>query len=307
LFSSWGKGEGSKMNKSKAWGVAAAIGILIGITFWWTTSVMEDRKDPLNKSDAFVFCDNGRLYWFELSSRGGKVKGQLHQQKIIEEIGKPPVMKAKKYAVTGKTTEKGYEFKVKNGGEFIPYDAWFSGGNLLVQKQGEKDHTLYKAVSKAELDDDVKAIQQELQILNYYSEEKEKTRIRNFFTKLKSVYGYLYTAEDGQYQLFIKIDEALLQGELSGSLLKMDDTGDKTNPYKETKYALNGITDGIMLDFYTAVDGKETKMKGNFYKDARGFDLSFWLTNQKLAFHAVSEDEFKKSYEEFKTKAQKGH
>ena len=286
------------MKRLKYWGVTAVIGLLIGVAFWWATSEVKDRKDPLNKSDAFVYSDNGILYWFELTSRKGKVEGKLHQQKFIEEIGKEPFMEEKKFPLTGETTEKGYEFKVNNGGEIMTFDAWFSGPHLLVQKQGEKDNKLYNPVDQEELDEYVKAIQ------FYHSEEKEKNRIKKFFSELDSVYGYLYSTENGSFQLFLKIDEALLQGELTGSLLMMTSTGNKNNSYEETRYVLNGITDGQMVRFFTTVDGKETRLKGNFHEAATGFDLSFWTTNQKLSFHAVTEEEFKRSYEEFKTKAQ---
>ncbi|MBS4177712.1 hypothetical protein [Lederbergia citrea] len=130
------------------------------------------------------------------------------------------------------------------------------------------------------------------------SEEKEKNRIRTFFSELNSVYGYLYTKENGKYQLFLEIDEALLQGELSGSLLMMADTGNKNNPYEETRYVLNGITDGHMVEFFTTVDGQKTKLEGNFIGATVGLNLSFWTTDQKLTFKAVTEEEFKK----FKTK-----
>ncbi|MFJ8248064.1 hypothetical protein [Peribacillus asahii] len=292
------------MKKLKYWGVAVVIGLLIGVAFWWATSEGKDRKDPLNQSDAFVYSDNGILSLFELTSQKGKVEGTLHQQKIIEEAGKVPFIEEKKSPLTGEITEKGYEFKVNNGGNIMTFNAWFSKGNLVVQKQGEKDTEVYKAVDQEELDKYVKALQQDLQMAIYHSEEKEKNRLRKFFSDLDSVYGYLYSAENGSFQLFVKIDEALLQGELTGSLLMMTDTGSKTNPYEETRYVLNGITDGLIVRFFTTVDGKETKLEGNFHNGATGFNLSFWTTNQSLSFQAVTEEEFKRKYEEFKTKAQ---
>jgi hypothetical protein len=281
----------------KYWGLAAIIGLLIGLVFWWAIIGVKDRMDPLNKSDAFVYSDNRTLYWFELTSRRGQVEGKLHQQKFIEEVGKAPFMVDKKYPLFGETTEKGYEFKVKNGGEIMTFDAWFSGPHLLVQKQGEKDYRNYNPVDLEELDEYVKALQL------YDSEQKEKNRLKKFFSNLESVYGYYYSTENGHFQLFVKIDEALLQGELTGSLLMMAHTGNKNNPYKETRYVLNGVTDGLMVEFFTTVEGKETKLEGTFYQGATGFDLSFWTTNQKLSFHAVTEEEFIQRYEEFKTKA----
>jgi hypothetical protein len=281
----------------KYWGLAAIIGLLISLVFWWAIIGVKDRMVPLNKSDAFVYSDNRTLYWFELSSRRGQVEGKLHQQKFIEEVGKTPFMIDEKYLLTGKTTEKGYEFKVNIGGEIMTFDAWFSGPHLLVQKQGEKDYKYYNPVDQEELDEYVKALKL------YDSEQKEKNRLKNFFSNLDSVYGYLYSTEKGPFQLFVKIDEALLEGELTGSLLLMTHTGDKNSTNNETRYVLNGVTDGLMVEFFTTVEGKNTKLEGTFHQGATGFDLSFWTTNQKLSFHAVTEEEFKQNYEEFKTKA----
>jgi hypothetical protein len=180
--------RGNKMKILKYWGMVAVIGLLIGV-LWWVTYEMKDQKDSMNKSDA-----------------------------------------------------------------------------------------------------------------NYHSEENENNRLKKFFSDLASVYGYLYSTENGSYQLFVKIDEALLEGELTGSLLLMAYTEDTNNHYKETRYVLNGITDGHMVEFFTTVDGKKTKLKGNFYEGATGFDLSFWATEQELSFHAVTEEEFKQSYDGFKIK-----
>lgn len=276
------------MKKLKYWGAAAVIGLLIGTAFWWATSKVKDLKDPLNKSDAFVYSDNGILHWFELNSRRGKVTGKLHQQRFIEKAGKSPFKEEKIYSLTGETTEKGYKFKVNNDGKITTYEAWFSGPHLSVQKQGEKDIRLYNPVNHKELDGYIKALK------DYHAEENENKRIRNFFSDLRSVYGYLYTAQDNSFQLFVKIDEALLEGELTGFLLIMDDKG------KESKFVLNGVTDGRLVKFYTTVDGKTTKLVGNFHEGATGFNLSFWTTDQKLSFHAVTEEEYKQSYKEFK-------
>jgi hypothetical protein len=293
------------MKKLKFGGLPAVIILLIGVAFWWGISKVDDRKDPLNKSDAFVYSDKDILYWFDLTSRKGKVEGTLHQQQVIEEIGKVPFLEEKKSSITGKITKNGYEFIINNAGDILKFDAWFSGENLLVQKQGEKENKIFVAVDDKELGENVKAFQQVLQMAIYHSEEKENNRLRNFFADLKNVYGYLYSMENESFQLFIKIDEALLQGELSGNLLMMADTGDINNPYKETRYVLNGITDGLMLKLLTNVDGKETRLIGNFHNSATSFNLSFWKNNQKLTFHAVTEEEFIKSYEGFKTKSQK--
>jgi hypothetical protein len=290
------------MKKLMYFGVLMAICLLSGAALCWGIINAEDRKDPLNKADTFVYSEKGILFWFELTSRKGKVEGEFHQQKVIEEIGKVPFLDEKETTITGKATEKGYEFIRTNSGNILKFNAWFSGENLFVQKQGEKEK-IFEAMNHKELDGKVKAIQEELEFAIYHSEEKENNRLRKFFADLKSVYGYLYSSENESFQLFIKIDEALLQGELTGSLLMINQTEDKNHPYKETKYHLNGITDGLMLELYTNVDGKETSLIGNFHSDASSFDVSFWKTNQNISFHAVTEEEFNQSYEEFKTKA----
>lgn len=293
------------MKNLKNWGVAALIGLLIGAAFWWATAEVKDRKDPLNKSAAFVHKDAGTLYWLELAGRKGKVKGKFYQQSIKEKIGEVPFMEEKDYPVTGEKIGSVYELKLNSGGKIMMFDAWFSGANLIVQKQGEKDSKSYKAVDDEELDEYVKAIQQELQTAIDQSEKKEKDRLNKFFSDRESVYGYLYSTENGSFQLFIKIDEALREGELTGSLLMMAETGNENNPYEETSYVLNGITDGNMVEFFTTVNGKAVKLEGNFHEAVAGFNLSFWTTDEKLSFHAVTEEEFNQSYKEFKTKTQR--
>jgi hypothetical protein len=281
------------------------IGLLIGVILWWGMPRLDDRKDPLNKAEAFVYSDNGTLNWLELTNRRGKVEGNFYQQKLLEEIGKVPVLEEKKSSLTGKTTKNGYEWILSNGEDITKYNAVLVGANLFVKKQGEKDNLLFEAMDHKQLDKKRKTLQQELELAIYHSEEKENNRLRKFFTDLRNVYGYLYSSEKESFQLFIKIDEALLEGELSGSLLVLEHTENINNPYEETKYILNGITDGLMLEFSTIVDGKETRLKGDFHGDAFGFDLSFWKTTNQLSFHAVTEEEFNQSYEENKKKSLK--
>jgi hypothetical protein len=276
------------LNKLKYWGVATIIGVLIGAAFWWIPTKVNELKDPLNNSDAYVFSDNGILYWFELNSKSGKIEGKLHQQRFIETAGKAPTLEEKIYPLTGETTKERYFFEVKNGTEMVRFKAWFTGPHLSVQKQGEKDSKLYNPVNLEELDSYVKALQ------DYHTEERENNQRREFFTALRNVYGYLYSARDSSFQLFVKIDEALLEGELTGSLLMIDDEG------KETRYPLNGVTDGNMLRLFTTVDKKTTKLDGIFHEGATELDLSFWMTDQMLTFHAVTEEEFIQSYEEMK-------
>lgn len=131
------------------------------------------------------------------------------------------------------------------------------------------------------------------------SEYEEQERIRSFFTELRQHYGYLYTGEDESFQLFLKIDEALLEGELTGTLAVIEHTDDKNKPYIETNYQVNGITDGHILELYTTVDGESFKLAGQFHDGADRFELSFWMTEDQLMFHAVTEEEFNQFYEEY--------
>ncbi|MBT2678687.1 hypothetical protein J7E38_06700 [Bacillus sp. ISL-35] len=276
------------MKRNKLWGAMLLTALLIGIGLWWTITEMKDRRDPLNQADAFVYTDNGMLYWFELTSRKGKVEGSLHQQKLMDGYSESPYIEEKTFPLTGESTEKGYEFIVNADGKRIAYHAFFSGPHLSVQKLQEKDSHLYNPVSEEELAEYVDAL------LNYHAEEKENERLRKFFSDLRQVFGYLHTSEDGSYQLFIKIDEALLEGELTGSLFMVEATDDKNQPYEESKYVLNGVTDGQMVELYTTVDNKKIKMTGDFHDDAQSFDLSFWKANKQLTFNAINKEEYQK-------------
>lgn len=122
-------------------------------------------------------------------------------------------------------------------------------------------------------------------------EQLEKERIADFFADLKQAYGYLYTDEDNAYQLFMKIDVALLEGEISGVLLVVMDTGESIT------YDWNGITDGNMIEVFTTVDGESVKLEGDFLGDASSFNLSFWMADEKVLFEAVTEDEYEERYE----------
>jgi hypothetical protein len=59
-----------------------------------------------------------------------------------------------------------------------------------------------------------------------------------------------------------------------------------------------------MLEFFTTVNGKTVKLEGDFHEGAAGFDVTFWKTDEKLSFHAVTKEEFHESYKKFKIKAQ---
>lgn len=287
------------------WVIAIVVGVLVGVGIWWATIYAKDRKDPLNQSEAFVNSEGDTLSWFDLKSSNGKVTGELLQQKVVEEIGDPPVMEEKSSPLTGEVTGRGYSLTISKGAQKRTVYAWFSKGTLYVQGQGEKDSSSYKAVHQDELKDIMQAKREEFEYLLYHSEEKEKNRIREFFSDLRSVYGYLSSTEDESALLFLKIDEALLEGELSGSLLVKEKAGNGNNAYNETEYEVNGITDGQIIKLYTKVEGKETKLEGHFLEGAASFDLSNWMSNEKLVFQAVTEEAYKQRSKEFETTEKK--
>jgi hypothetical protein len=283
------------MNKSQFKGMAVVLlGLLIGYTAWWATTEAKVSSEPLNQHDAYVYSNNAMIHWFELNSRKGKVEGYFHEGKLIEEDGEPPLVETQKYPLTGKKTKNGYELTVSKDENKITYEVAFSGPHLSVRRRGEQEAILHNPVDQKELDEYVTAL------LDYNVEKNEQDRIKQQFTNIRNVYGYLHTPLDGDQLLLIKIEEVLLEGEMAASLLIVSDTGDAGTPYKETKYALNGITDGNMLELYTYLDGKRFRLKGNFYEEATRLNLSLWTTDEKLDFHAVREEEFKKNYEEFK-------
>jgi len=292
------------MGKLKYWGLSVLTVVLIGAGFWWGTSRASDQKDPLNNSDAFLYHEEGSLYWFELSKRNEKVEGTFYQQKLIEEIGQVPLIEEKKYSVSGRTTEKGYELHINEDDQAVIYDARMDGEKLILQKQGENSSQTYKAIDKRQLQQYKNELQDELETAIYHSEKKEKDRLKKFFSEFNSVYGYLSSEENETFQVFFQVDEALLEGEVMGSLLLMEKLEDGS--YKETNYEVNGITDGLMIRLYTTVDGESTKLEGRFLESSQSFEISFWLTDKKLTFHVVTEDEYHERYKDFKENGENG-
>lgn len=281
------------MNKIKKWVISLLASTLIILSLWWAISETKEEKP----AEFFVFHDQGELLWFELTILEDNIEGSLHHQKIIEEPGQVPVLEEKTYPIVGKVHEYGYEIIVNNGEEKTIYNAKKSNGNLFVQLQGNSEGELYKVASEQEIQESINELHEEFDYVMYHAEHKENERIRKFFDELQSAYGFLYTEEDQAFQLFIRIEEALLEGEVSGSLLMVTK---KDDSFAEATYEWNGITDGLMIRMYTTVNGEETKLEGNFYGDGFSFDLSFWGSKNKVFFHAVTEDEYKKHSEEFK-------
>ncbi len=286
------------MKKIKGWAVAI-LAILLAVTaVWWFSS--QTGNDPFNESGLYVCAEDGLLYWFDLSARKGKVEGTFHKHQIIEEIGEVPFIEEKTYSLSGTAEENNYEFTAVSDDETRNFHVEFSGNDLSVLEHGEDESLLFKGISNNELNEYLSNLDKELEKAIDGMEEKEKEFIRTFFSDLRSIFGFLYTAENGEYQLFIKIDEALLEGELSGSLLVREKTENEQKPFEETVYDINGITDGQMLNLYTNVNGEQKKLEGNIEDINSGFYLTFWESDEKLLFEAVSEEEYENKSEEFK-------
>jgi hypothetical protein len=277
------------MKRVKYVGVGLIIVVLIAVLLWWMT---------LGRTETFLHHASGELSWFDISIQKDKFEGKLHHHKIMEEPGQVPYIEEMVYSMKGeKVSEAEYELVVYRNGGIELYQAKLKDGDLSIQLDGENSK-IYTPVQNEELQTHLSELQEEFDNVMYHAEYKEDERIRKFFNEFRSPYGYLYTNEDQTLQMLIKIDEALLEGEVSGSLLMMKKIGDT---YTETTYELNGITDGLMIRLYMTVDGEDTILAGNFYDgNASNFDLSLWETDEKVVFHAVTEEEYNQHYEEFK-------
>lgn len=290
------------MSKFQNWVLIILAGALIVLLFWWLLSEKQDGKDSEDK-EIYLYSEQGELIWLELTNQQDKVKGKLHQKKVMDEIGEVPYMAEEEYTLIGEATEDGYIFEKTKDKESIELKANLTDSDISLEMPGEEGRKLLKPITSEKLTEYEEDIQQDLDYALYHMEKKEKDRIAKFVSEFTSVYGYLYSEEDKPYQLFLRIDEALLQGEVTAELLLMEKTEDENKPYNETRYPTYGITDGLMLELYTDVDGESTVLKGNFHDSAASFDLSFWLADEKLLFRAVTEEEFNQKYEEFKASA----
>lgn len=258
-----------------------------------------------SKEEVYSYSQKGELIWVELNNRKDKVKGTIHWKKVVEEVGQVPYLEENKFALAGEKAEDGYIITLKKDKETIEAKVSIINSELSLQILGEETSKPLKLVTKEELAAQQEVIQEDLEYALYHMEKKEKDRIAQFVSDFTNVYGYLYSEDDRPYLLFLRIDEALLQGEVTAELLLMEKTEDDNTPYKETSYPVNGITDGQILKLYTDVNGKSTLLEGNFHDSAASFDLTFWLTEEKVQFRAVSEEEFNQKFEAFKAWASK--
>lgn len=120
-------------------------------------------------------------------------------------------------------------------------------------------------------------------------------RIEDFFAAFESYYGYYGSTADQSELLFITIDEALREGEWTGQLQVIS----KQQSVEEKSYSINGITDGIMIEFYVDIDGDLVNFIGSFHEEASEFEIINWQEQGKVAFQAVDEMEYQQIYQQF--------
>ncbi|MGI1828241.1 hypothetical protein ACRPLG_00075 [Bacillus safensis] len=293
------------MNRSKIWIVAISAVIVI-VAVSWLAYQANAKKSVLNNSYAFVYKTKDQVNWFKVTERKGKVTGYLNET-ILEENPKrhfDPNLFINKYKLTGKTVENGYEFQVKQGKETITYKVHLDEKDLSVKKQGEKQSITYKAVDQTKLRAVQKDIHDRYDELMEDSENRFHDYVRNFIKKVTGAYGYLYTAEDGSYQLFLKVKRMYMQSEWAGSFLMRTVPGDGGEPYKETKHTAGGVSDGIMFDLSTYPAIEKGFILGETDRDATSIKFPFKMAGGTIEFKAVTKEEYQEQTEAFKKQAE---
>ncbi|MCY7568763.1 hypothetical protein [Bacillus safensis] len=293
------------MNRSKIWIVAISAVIVI-VAVSWIAYQANAKKSVLNNYYAFVYKTKDQVNWFKVTERKGKVTGYLNET-ILEENPKrhfDPNLFINKYKLTGKTVENGYEFQVKQGKETVTYKVHPAEKHLSVKKQGEKKSITYKAVDQNKLRAVQKDIHDRYDELMEDSENRFHDYVRNFIKKVTGAYGYLYTAEDGSYQLFLKVKRMYMQSEWAGSFLMRTVPGDGGEPYKETKHTAGGVSDGIMFDLSTYPAIEKGFTLGETDRDATSIKFPFKMAGGTIEFKAVTKEEYQEQTEAFKKQAE---
>ncbi|MED1458750.1 hypothetical protein [Bacillus safensis] len=293
------------MNRSKFW-IVAILAVIVIVAVSWIAYQANAKKSVLNNYYAFVYKTKDQVNWFKVTERKGKVTGYLNET-ILEENPKrhfDPNLFINKYKLTGKTVENGYEFQVKQGKETITYKVHLDEKDLSVKKQGEKQSITYKAVDQTKLRAVQKDIHDRYDELMEDSENRFHDYVRNFIKKVTGAYGYLYTAEDGSYQLFLKVKRMYMQSEWAGSFLMRTVPGDGGEPYKETKHTAGGVSDGIMFDLSTYPPIEKGFILGETDRDATSIKFPFKMAGGTIEFKAVTKEEYQEQTEAFKKQAE---
>ncbi|MCW4645645.1 hypothetical protein ABEX69_04455 [Bacillus safensis] len=296
------------MSKSKIWFVAVLAVLVLGAVSWSAYQAI-GKKSALNQSYAFAQKTKEGVNWFKVTERKGKVTGHLNETILEEspEMHFDPNLFKHKYQLTGKAIENGYEFEVKRGKDSVMYEVHVAGKDLYVKKQGENKSITYKAVDQKKLNAYQKAIQDRYDELIDDSETRFYDYLRDYIKKVTGAYGYLYTAEDGSYQLFLQVKHMHIESEWSGAFLMRTVPGDGGEPYKETKHKASGVSDGIMFDISTYPQIEEHKtgiIVGSTNRGAKSIKLPLKIAGGIVEFKPVSKQEYQKQSEAFKKQAE---
>ncbi|MED4630171.1 hypothetical protein P9384_13650 [Bacillus pumilus] len=296
------------MSKSKIWIMAVLTVLVIGAVGWIAYQATA-KKSALNHSYAFAYKTKDRVNWFKVTERKGKVTGHLNETILEEnpEMHYDPNLFKNKYQLTGKVIENGYEFQVKQGKDTAIYEVHIAGKDLSVKKQGENKSTTYKAVDQKKLKAYQKVIQDRYDEIIDDSENRFYDYLRDYIKKVTGAYGYLYTAEDDSYQLFLQVKHMHIESEWSGSFLMRTVPGDGSEPYKETKHKAGGVSDGIMFDISTYPQIEEHKtgiIVGSTNRGAKSIKLPLKIAGGTVEFKPVTKQEYQKQSEAFKKQAE---
>ncbi|WP_366204250.1 hypothetical protein [Bacillus safensis] len=288
------------MSKLKIWVVSILAVLILGGGGWKAYQAIA-QKNSLNHSYAFAYKTKDRLNWFEISENKGKVTGHLNE-KYIEEVRWHPNTYKKQFVVSGSSKENGYEFKITQGKDTSVYEVYFSGKDLSVKKQGEKNSTIYKAINQKKLEKYHKDIQKRYDYLLYTAEDRFYDSMRNFKEKVAKVYGFLYTAKDKQ--LFLQVKTMHMELGWTGSLLITTVPGEDCKPYKEMRLEVSGETDGRNFIMGHEPSIEDEIIKGSTDRDVKSIKLPFKMTGGTVELKAVTKKEYQKQANAFIKKAE---
>ncbi|WP_027725136.1 hypothetical protein [Tuberibacillus calidus] len=264
------------------------IGLIVTISVFWFIGESYFSKTAGSQAKIFIYRDDHQLWWLSLTGRSHDVSGEYYRWTIQEKAGSPPTWQKQADSVTGKVTDDGYQLLMNRNGTKETFSAKYVDGKLMV-----KGFPL-TPVSQSKLKSYQQAFKEDWEQTVYVAEQKENERLDRFFSDLRKVYGYLYAPDNSQEWLFLKVEEALREGEWSCTLQVVE-----KKPHRTTTYHLNGITDGLMAKLYTTVDGKSVTLEGKFRNVAKDLELTYWKTGETVHFQAVNETEYQKRWRSF--------
>ena len=275
------------------------IAILLVLGLIVVNWAIKEKDKELDFPAILMHKEAGVLMWVELEKANkAQVTGRFNQWIQVEDEGKESHIDVRPSMINANYKKNEYKWNVMDDGEKHTYHGWVSDGKFLVQPEGETEPTTLHPVDEATLQAEQTALEQAVESTDEDAEYKEKNRLKHFFEKLNNVYGFVYASEDNHLQLFIKIDEALLEGEVSGLLTVTEWDADEQT-YQEKVYEANGITDGRMLEWFVEKEEESVKLEGSIQEEARWLELSYWNADQPLDYIAVTKDEYELRHKEF--------